>query len=78
MGCTSPFDEPTSTSLMLPPPLSRDDFETAYTYYCTYNNILPDTNRLRVDGRLVDLHALHYYVIRAGGASKVMTCIVHV
>lgn len=53
------------------PTMSLEMFGRAHHSYCQRNGIAIDQNLLQLEGRLVDLHALHTEVLNHGGWSRV-------
>jgi hypothetical protein len=53
------------------PPLHKERFESGFANWCNSRGISFDLRAITVDGRPVDLHELHCYVMRAGGISTV-------
>lgn len=58
-------------SIQLPPPLERARFEHSYKAFCQDQNIHHDLELMSVEGRPIDLHLLHVYVMREGGFMNV-------
>lgn len=57
--------------LTLPPPLEKGKFDESFAAFCS-SRPTPRDERLRlIDNRPVDLHKLHFHVMREGGAPKV-------
>ncbi|RXW25655.1 hypothetical protein EST38_g197 [Candolleomyces aberdarensis] len=52
-------------------PLDRQRFEQAFKNWCTKKNIPVDPHSLQMEGRQVDLFALHQTVFREGGFRKI-------
>jgi hypothetical protein len=55
----------------LPPPLEKARFENAYKSWVATKNMKHDIRLMNVEGRQIDLYALHMHVMQEGGASKV-------
>jgi hypothetical protein len=53
------------------PSLSKEVFHARYENWCNSRNIVRDQRLMSIDGRSIDLHALHVLVMRAGGSQKV-------
>jgi hypothetical protein len=60
--------------ISLPSPLDKAKFEESYAAFRRSRPIKQD-ERLMVDNRPVDLHALHYNVLSEGGLKKVIVSI---
>ncbi|KAF8659053.1 hypothetical protein AX16_001925 [Volvariella volvacea WC 439] len=52
-------------------PLDRDRFTAMYRNFCQANPVQLDTTLMSLDGRPIDLHTLHVYVLQEGGYDKV-------
>ena len=63
--------------MQLPPPLERAKFDNAYKSYVTTANIKHDVRLMNVEGRPIDLYALHAFVMREGGYTKVFFLLFH-
>jgi hypothetical protein len=55
----------------LPPPLEKARFENAYKSWVATKNMKHDMRLMNVEGRQIDLYALHMHVMQEGGVSKV-------
>ncbi|RDB30960.1 hypothetical protein Hypma_000130 [Hypsizygus marmoreus] len=60
-----------SLSGPLPPPLDKATFESTYKNFCASKGVKHEMRLLSVEGRNIDLHALHTQVMQEGGLSKV-------
>ena len=57
-----------------PPPLEKPRFDSAYKNWAMSRNLKHDMRLMSVEGRNIDLYALHTHVMNEGGWSKVRTC----
>ncbi|KAF9466460.1 hypothetical protein BDZ94DRAFT_1233709 [Collybia nuda] len=62
-----------SMSMQLPPPLEKARFDNAYKSFVQNRNIKHEMGLMNVEGRQIDLHALHTYVMQEGGYNKVQS-----
>jgi ARID/BRIGHT DNA binding domain len=57
--------------MQLPPPLEKTRFESAYKSWVATKNMKLDGRLMNVEGRQIDLYALHMNVMQEGGFNKV-------
>jgi hypothetical protein len=55
-----------------PPPLEKSKFEAAYKTYSLKEGIKHDQRLMSLEGKTIDLYALHMNVMQEGGWSKVL------
>ncbi|KZP27348.1 hypothetical protein FIBSPDRAFT_928183 [Athelia psychrophila] len=55
----------------LPPPLDKAKFEESYAAYRNNRPVNINEQMMQIDGRPIDLHALHFHVLTEGGGNKV-------
>lgn len=58
-------------SMQLPPPLEKARFDNAYKSFVQNRNIKHEMRLMNVEGRQIDLYALHTHVMQEGGYNKV-------
>ena len=58
--------------LQMIPPLEVARFDMAYRHFCASKRVKLSPRLLIINNRLVDLHALHTFVMREGGEAKVV------
>lgn len=60
---------------LLPPPLAKERFDNAYSSFVQSRNMTHEARLMNVEGRQIDLYALHTHVMQEGGFNKVCTTI---
>lgn len=70
-GAGVPMNVNVGGPMQLPPPLEKARFENAYKSWVQARNMKHDERLMSVDGRLIDLYALHMNVMQEGGFNKV-------
>ncbi|KAG5651516.1 hypothetical protein H0H81_008353 [Sphagnurus paluster] len=60
-----------SGNMSLPPPLEKNQFDSAYKNYCANHNIKHEPRLMNFEGREIDLYSLHTHVMQEGGWPKV-------